>query len=580
MRTCKQFVFVLACLVGVVLCLPDSAAYAALTPGDIERLNQEGERIQRERMLQQQQDAERILRSRKPAAKIDLPAPEMPKGTGDVCLDIKTVVLTGADNMKPAFKEELIKKYSNRCLGVSEIQSLMGEVTAHYINRGYATTRAYLPTQDLTKGTLTIDVVEGKAEKIQLNDGEKKSIYIPGAFPGVEGGLLNLRDIEQGLDQINRLASNNARMDIIPGSAVGQSVIVVNNEPAKRWHVNLSGDNYGTSTTGRYQTGVTTSFDNLLGLNEFYTINLKKTLPLNDSSKQSSSHSLLFSIPYGYNTLTAGFSDSDYDSRLLTPSNLSVRLTGTNRSWYVTLDRVLFRNRDTKVKGSATLTAKESNNYVEGSRLAISSRPLTVVDLGLTCSTVLGSGSATFGAGYSRGLTWLGAQEDQSGVPDSAPRAQFDKLTASASYYYPFRYAQEQMAFSTSLTAQYALDTLYGSEQITVGGIYSVRGFYNETLANDTGAVLRNELSLTRQLSPVTPNGPPLSFRPYIALDAGAVGSDNNNTPTGVLVGGAVGFSMTMGQASLDVYTGHPLFAPDDVDGDGWNSFGRVSLNF
>ena len=47
-------------------------------------------------------------------------------------------------------------EYSKRCLGVAEIEQLLGAVTREYIVDGYITTRVYLPPQDLTRGTKDI----------------------------------------------------------------------------------------------------------------------------------------------------------------------------------------------------------------------------------------------------------------------------------------------------------------------------------------------------------------------------------------------------------------------------------------
>lgn len=575
MFTKNKSIIILFSLLIFTLAISSSAL--ALTAEDIAKANQEGNRIQRERTLQQQKDAEQLLRSRRPATHLEVTPPPAPKGKGEGCRAIQTVKITGAKHMPADKKADLVKSYSNRCLGVNEIQSLMGEITAYYIDKGYSTTRAYLPQQDLTTGTLTIEVIEGTVGKIRLKDGDKGSLFILGAFPRVLGNVLNLRDIEQGLDQINRLASNNATMDIKPGEKTGESVIVINNTPSKRWHLNTSADNYGTRTTGRNQIGVAASFDNLLNMNEFYSFNQKKTVPFNDRNTQSTSGGAMFSLPLGYFTVTASYADSNYDSQLNTPSALVVHMNGNSHSWYGTLDRLIYRDKNTKLNVSATMTAKETNNYVEGVRLAVSSRSLSILDFSVTGSTTLGGGVANFGAGYSRGLKNLGAQKDLSGLASSTPRAQFDKLTASGSYYYPFQYKKHDLSFNTAVTAQYAFDTLYGSEQFSIGGIYSVRGFYEESLANDDGLLVRNDLSLKKTL-PVFA-GRTVMLKPYVAMDAGTVGSFNAKTPTGILVGGAIGISLTMDKVSFDLYAGHPLIAPKDM-AEGFNSFGRLSVNF
>ncbi|MDI1227474.1 MAG: ShlB/FhaC/HecB family hemolysin secretion/activation protein [bacterium] len=565
-------------LVLAALLLTSAPAQAQLTPADIQRANQESDRIQREEMMRRREENQRNLDSKRAPAQIIAPEVAAPKGTGEGCREIREVKITDAPHMGNRTKKRLAKKYAPKCLGVGEIQSLLGEITAYYIDKGYATTRAYLPSQDLSTGVLTIQVVEGVLKKIGLKEDTKATLFIPGAFPFVNDRVLNLRDIEQGLDQVNRLQSNNASIDIVPGAKVGESTIVVRNEPGKRWHLNTSVDNYGTKSTGRYQGSGSLSYDNLLGLNEFYSFTRRQTIPTDGDDRDMRSNSALFSIPLGYSMLTAGYSDSDYESTLVTPSGLTVDLDGLTRSAFLMVDRVVYRDQDTKGIVSATLTAKSNKNYVENVRLAVSSHRLTVLDIGGNVSSRIGNSAVSGSVGYSRGLEWLGAGEDLGGLPGFAPRAQFQRVTLNGSISTPFNFRGTDLSWSTQLSAQYALDALFGSEQFSVGGIYTVRGFYEDTLANDHGFFVRNDLSMPKTLT--GPGGRNLLFKPYVALDGGAVGGRAAGTPAGTVIGAAAGLTLAMGAASFDFYMGHPLIKPDALDTDGFNSFARLSVNF
>ncbi|WP_350307981.1 POTRA domain-containing protein, partial [Photorhabdus viridis] len=72
-----------------------------------------------------------------------------------------------------------------------------------------------LRAQDLSSGTLMITVNEGKIESISLDDETPRSLKM--AFPGMIGKTLNLRDIEQGMERLNRLPSQQVAIDIQPG---------------------------------------------------------------------------------------------------------------------------------------------------------------------------------------------------------------------------------------------------------------------------------------------------------------------------------------------------------------------------
>lgn len=556
-----------------------AGAAAAQTAADISNANRATESIQRQQLQRQEEDIRRSLPDNRPQTSIEVETPDMPTGTGAGCLDITEVVIADAENMPEPEADAIASRYEGTCVNVGDIQSLLSDITKFYIDEGYVATRAYLPPQDLSTGVLRIQVVEGRIGKVMLKEGDERSLNLATAFPREEGAYLNLRDFEQGLDQVNRLLSNNAALELLPGSKPGESVVVISNQPTKRWHLNVTGDNYGTRSTGREQVGVTLGVDNLLGLNDYFSLTRRHSdWPWEDSREQSSSTTGVFSVPYHYTTFTVGYTHSDYDSILGTPGGLDLALSGNNKVAFATVDQVLYRDQDSKFNGYINFARKTANNYIEDQRLDVSSRTLSVVDIGVNYSTVWQGGSLSLGGGYSRGLDWFGALEDADNLPGSAPRAQFSKVTAQAGYYKPFGFYEQNMLFSTQLSGQYAFDTLYGSEQVSIGGIYTVRGFYDEVLANDHGAFWRNDLALMKPFGPIF--GKMATLKPYIGLDAGVVGGRAPKTPSGVLVGAAVGLGLTAGAVSFDIYTGHPIVLPDSAEDEGFNTFARLSVNF
>ncbi len=57
-----------------------------------------------------------------------------------------------------------------QCLTASDLNRLLSDITHAYLKRGYVTTRAYLPPQDLQDGVLQIQVIEGRLESIDGGD--------------------------------------------------------------------------------------------------------------------------------------------------------------------------------------------------------------------------------------------------------------------------------------------------------------------------------------------------------------------------------------------------------------------------
>ncbi|MBU0801117.1 MAG: ShlB/FhaC/HecB family hemolysin secretion/activation protein, partial [Alphaproteobacteria bacterium] len=368
--------YIAALYIAVVLSVAVTPAMAQ-TQADINNAEQRSEQIMREQQLRQREDRERVMRSNRPPTQIEAPSVPTPSGQGEGCREISNITLSGVTRMSARKQEQIVAPYEGRCLGVAEIQALLSDITTFYIESGYATTRAYLPAQDLTTGQLRIDIVEGKVSAVEIAPDSTGRVNLYTAFPYLEGEVLSLRDIEQGLDQINRLSSNNATMDIVPGENVGESVIAVKNEPGKRWHAGVTGDNHGTRTTGRRQVGASLSVDNIFGLNDLFSLTERRTLGFNDKRKRTRSRSGMMSIPYGYVTVSGGYSWSDYNSTIVTAAGTSLGLSGDNRSVYGTVDYVALRTQDSKVTLSTTLTGKRARNYIGGTLLDVSSRNLT-----------------------------------------------------------------------------------------------------------------------------------------------------------------------------------------------------------
>ncbi len=477
-------------------------------------------------------------------------------GAGPRCHDIDVIAINGAPGLSSKARADIEARYSHRCLGVGEIEAILGLVTKDYIDRGYVTTRAYLPAQALGKGRLEILVVEGRLGAVKVDDGAR--INPRNVFP-LAGGLLNLRDFEQGIDQVNRLSSNNAALDIQPGATVGESVVVIHNKPGFPVHASLSADNSGSESTGRKQAGFSVSGDGLLGPNELLLATYRRSQPNDMEHKGSESKSLTAIVPFRWTTLTLSASESEFVSMVVLPSDEALQFHGRTRNVSLRVDHLLYRNQVTRAGVYGNLSVKDSKNYLGGELLGVSSRKLSVLDLGGTASTAVLGGALSADLAYSRGLGIAGALHDQDGLIEAAPHAQFGKLTVSANFMRPFKVGTLEASFSSSLTGQYALDTLFGSEQMLIGGPFSVRGFYNNTLSGDRGAYLRNEFSLRPAVQLA---GQAIPLRLYAGLDAGYVANRVDGIPDGTLSGAALGFNVAYKGASLDVSAARALHEP------------------
>ncbi|WP_081934167.1 ShlB/FhaC/HecB family hemolysin secretion/activation protein [Massilia sp. 9096] len=548
----------------IVVSLASSPALvSAQTQSDINAAGRQGDAIQNQQQLQLLRDQQAARRALAPNG-IDLNQLAPPKAAPTAsltCQNISKILVIDAPFFPEKALVQLNQDYAGKCLAVKDIEAILASVTRFYIEKGYITTRAYLPEQDLSTHRLVIKVVIGQVQKISVEDGGKHSVSVPTIFPGAIGKPLNLRDFEQGIDQINRLASNNAQMDVVPGSGVGESIVVVRNAPSFPVHGLATYDNQGSVSTGANQAAATVGVDNILGFDEYLSMTRRTSVPSSGAHK-SSTDDVNFSIPFGYNLLTLDASASRYESVLVTPSGQQLLSSGTSHNRSVSLNQVNYRDQNSRWSTSETFTAKSANNYLADQLLGVNSRNLSVLDLGTNYSVTLGGGYMVGQLDYQRGLKADKALQDMPGLERQSPHAQFNKWTLDLDFTRSFAALGQDFVFNTHFNGQYAPQALFGSEQIAIGGIYSVRGFNNLVILGDKGYYLRNELSMPKSF---TIGGEPATGRLRAGFDYGHVISTANGVQEGTLSGLTFGLSMTIRRFTVELFESSPLTLPHEL---------------
>lgn len=566
------------CAVMAVLLLMALVARAQ-TPEDILRAIDQNNRIQQEnneRLRREQQERQSQV---VPGAKANVEVPAVPPVTTPAdssapCQNVKMIVLQGVTQLSEHAQQKLVAPFIGRCMSLADINALLAVITNAYVAKGLVTARAYIAPQDMSGGTLEVLVVEGVVEKIILQDGQKnRSVSLATAFPGLEGEALDLHDLEQGLDQINKLPSNNATLDIQPSNRLGASTVVIYNQPHRMWSLGANADNYGSSSTGTSQLGVNAGLYNLASLNDIINLNHSSSFPYAKTGIGQTADTASMSLSYGYYTFSLSYNGSSYQSQINGAAGI-FETTGTSKQTTWRLDRVVYRGAAGRAALSASLITKESRNYILGELIVASSRDLTVLDLAGNYITGFLGGGLTLELGFSQGLKAFDALDDAVNLPDFVPRAQFQKINYGMTWIRPFSAWKQNFSFSTQWQGQYGLDALYGSEQISVGSFYSVRGFRETSLAGDRGFYARNDLSLSLPVQGKISG----VLRPFIGCDVGNVAQRYGN-PGGTLAGFAAGASMSVGRASFDLTSTRPLYVPNALHRDQNYTFLRASYS-
>ncbi|MBY8970185.1 ShlB/FhaC/HecB family hemolysin secretion/activation protein [Pseudomonas sp. P867] len=480
--------------IALLACLASHCVMAATLPGDQDLIRERQNRLledQQRRLEQLKELPGKAARPEAPAAPVD-----------SRCFPIQTIELQGADHLPAAERERLLKPYAGQCLGVAQLNALLKDITNYYIDKGLVTSRAYLPQQDMSKGHLQVLVVEGKLEGLKGADSSKLSDReLAMAFPGKSGEILNLREIEQAVDQLNRLPSNQAQMELTPGEAVGGSSVMVKNNPQKPWRASLSRNNDGQKSTGEQQWGTGFEWDSPLGLADQLILRGGHDA-VSDHQKTSKNAMLYYNVPWGWWNFSYSYNQSDYRS-VVQGDGFDFKQTGDSENHQLRAERVIHRDAVSKTSLNVGLSHLRTNNYIEDSRLAVSSNRLSELQWGINHGRRVGSAFVNIDLGMQDGIGLLDAQaqheRDQNG--NRLANSRYRKYTTTVSYLQPFTLWGESFSFTSLATGQRSEDVLFSPQRMSLGGSASIRGYKDQQLTGDSGGYWRNDLRWSR---PVT----------------------------------------------------------------------------
>ena len=502
--------------------LSGNSALAAPTPGDQDLIRDRQNRLLEEqrRRLEELQDL--------PGKSNQPQAPAQPADTR--CFPIQDIELKGADSLSAADRNRLLKPYIGQCLGVTQLNELLKVITDYYIAKGRVTSRAYLPQQDLSSGHLQVLVVEGKLEGLKGAQGSTVTDReLAMAFPGKVGEALNLREVEQLVDQLSRLPSKQAQMELTPGTQIGGSEVLVKNQPQKPWRASLSRNNDGQKSTGEQQWGAGLEWDSPLGLADQLILRGGHDA-ISDHQKTSKNSMLYYHVPWGWWNFSYTYSESDYR----TPGSVDdfkYKQWGDSQNHQLRAERVVHRDDVSKTSVNVGLTHLRTNNYINDTRLGVSSNRLSEFQVGISHGRRIGSAFVNLDVGMQNGIGAFDAQKDeQTRIRGNlTPTPRYRKYTATLSYLQPFTLWGESLSFSSLATGQRSEDVLYAPQRMSLGGSYSVRGFKDQQLNGDSGGYWRNEVRWAR---PVTLDWMRPAFAEYgasVGYDQGVIRNDRYN---------------------------------------------------
>ena len=410
---------------------------------------------------------------------------EQPQEANEIKIQVTRFNFTGNTVLSNEQLTNLTKDFIGKELSYNELRDVLRFISDFYRQLGLWA-RAILPEQDINNGVITIQIVEGRLGKVIIKSDEqdlnlKQDVarkYIENKISRQQ--ILNINQLEKNIQNLNNVPGIQAIASLEAGQEVGETDVVIQLQNRKTLSGTFQGDSYGSRSSGRSRGTALINFDSLLKQGEQFTIQRVQTIgseynalagsfrigyggtrgtvkaaklrydlgdPFSSSNPTGNSEELSVSIDHPLNSIgrtnlssNFTFSESDYENKNNTPSNVQKKIT----------------------RGIAKLNFNRSDQFYKGG-VNYGSVSVTVGDLDDTST-----GSTTTNA--------LGS---------------FSKLNANVSR---FQRLSDQNVLQVNLSAQYAFKNLDSAEKFSLGGPYGIRAYPNSEGQGDHGLMANIEL--------------------------------------------------------------------------------------
>jgi len=547
-------------LLGSTVFLTTPLAHAQVGVGSERDAAEQRRALERETQLREQQGRTPDIRLPKPPSEALrlLPDSETP------CFTIQQVELRGEESAHFAWILDALggadglDSPQNKCLGAKGIALVLQRAQDALVARGFVTTRVLAEPQDLSSGKLTLTVLPGRIRSIRFSEPVDPRATAWNAVPAKPGDILNLRDIEQALENFKRVPTAEADIQIAPAEGdtalPGQSDLLITYKQGMPLRLALSADDSGSKSTGKYQGSITLSYDNWWTLNDLFYISINQDLGGGDAGPRGTRGvTTHYSVPWGNWLLASTVSHSSYD-QTVAGINQNYVYRGTSNNAELKLSRLLYRDSNRKTHLNLKAFARESHNFIDDTEVQVQRRAVGGWELGVGHKEFIGQTTLEANLAYKRGTGAFGslpAPEEAFGEGTS----RFALVSADVSLNLPFKLGNQSWRYNVNWRGQDNRTSLTPQDRFAIAGRYTVRGFDGEaSLSAESGWLIRNELAAVLGNS---------AQEIYLGIDHGEVGGPSSSLLVGKrLTGMAIGLRGGFKNLQYDVFIGAPLSKP------------------
>lgn len=194
--------------------------------------------------------------------------PERPKVPGEKVL-INKIEVNGVIALSPSSVRGIVAPYEGRELSMEDFKEISDLITDEYRAKGYVTSLAYLPPQQIQDNILRIDVAEGRVGNIKLSGSKYfKERLLLRYITLKKDDIFNYDVLRRDMSSLNVHPDRSARALLARGEERGETDVNIEVKDRLPIHVTLGYDNYNSRYLERNRYYVELQSTNLLGYDD------------------------------------------------------------------------------------------------------------------------------------------------------------------------------------------------------------------------------------------------------------------------------------------------------------------------
>ena len=386
--------------------------------------------------------------------------------------------------------EEITKPFTKRPITFAELLQLRSQLTQLYLDKGYITSGAFIPTQKFEDGTVEIEIIEGELEDIKVTGNRRlNSGYIRSRIKKGARKPLNREKLLESLQllQLNPLIDK-LSAELSAGTRPGESLLELTIKEAKTFNTQLSLDNGRSPAVGSFRRQIQVSEANLLGFGDGISAGYSNT---DGSNAFDFNYNLPVNPRNGSLSFSYGISDSDV---IESPFNV-LDIQSKSRYYELSLRQPIVETPNKEFAIGITASRRESKASLFNGEIPFPNSPGADEDGRTRISAIRffqewtnRSSSQVFAlrSQFSVGLDAL-----DSTINNTSPDSRFYAWRGQAQW---VRLLAPDTLLLLRGDVQFADRPLVPLEQIGIGGQESVRGYRQDALLKDNAVFASAEV--------------------------------------------------------------------------------------